>query len=93
MLRFFQKRYNNRRETLFLHNNFCSFRLVIKSSGVKAPTQGALVYKLGRHPFTVEKAERYRYALQERGFTTFRLSYKKKSSVLLLGVSVSHDTL
>jgi hypothetical protein len=22
-----------------------------------------LVYKLGRHPFTVEKAERYRYAL------------------------------
>ena len=25
---------------------------------------GALVYKLGRHPFTVEKAERYRHALQ-----------------------------
>ena len=24
---------------------------------------GALVYKLGRHPFTVEKAERYRHAL------------------------------
>lgn len=26
-------------------------------------SKGALVYKLGRHPFTVEKAERYRYAL------------------------------
>jgi hypothetical protein len=43
----------------YKEGGFATFR----PSAKKKSSYGALVYKLGRHPFTVEKAERYRYAL------------------------------